>query len=187
MVGMQEVGSSVASRYWKHLTALAGLAIIVLGMVLGLVAGIASRDGGRDDRGQVPLGVPDPTEVVLAWDRSFRDADCTTFQETTTADFRAAYGQAEADYSTCAGFREGLEEIQVGKPRDFWRTYRIEVTHVSVDGSRARIETEESWEYLERGEVEQASDTYTYDLVLVDGSWLIDDASFLYDGAETPV
>ena len=57
---------------------------------------------------------------------------------------------------------------------------------VSVDGSTARVETEETWEYLERGDVEQASDTYTYDLVLVDGEWLIDDASFLYDGAETP-
>lgn len=186
MFPMQEAGTSVASRYWTYLTALAGLAIIVLGLVLGLVAGIASRGGGGDDALDLPLGVPDPTEAILAWDRSFRDADCETFQDTTTADFRSAYGQAKADYSTCSGFRDGLEEIQVGKPRDFWRTYRIEVIDVSVDGSTARVETEETWEYLERGDVEQASDTYTYDLVLVDGEWLIDDASFLYDGAETP-
>lgn len=187
MVPMQEAGSSVASRYSTYLTALAGLAIIVLGLVLGLVAGIASRGGDRDGAVQLPPGVPDPTEVVLEWDRAFRDADCETFQETTTADFRSEYGQAEADYSTCAGFREGLEEIQAGKPRDFWRTYRTVVTEVDVDGSRARIETRETWEYLDRGDVEQASDTYTYDLVLVDGEWLIDDASFLYDGSETPV
>ena len=186
MFPMQEAGTSVASRYWAYLTALAGLAIIVLGLVLGLVAGIASRGGDHDGAVQLPPGVPDPAEVVLEWDRAFRDADCETFQETTTADFRSEYGQAEADYSTCAGFREGLEEIQAGKPRDFWRTYRTVVTEVDVDGSRARIETRETWEYLERGDVEQASDTYTYDLVLVDGEWLIDDASFLYDGAETP-
>lgn len=170
-----------------YLTALAGLAIIVLGLVLGLVAGMASRGGDRDGAVELAPGVPDPTEAILEWDRSFRDADCETFQERTTSDFRAEYGQAEADYSTCSGFRDGLEEIQAGKPRDFWRTYRIEVTDVSIDGSTARIETEETWEYLERGDVEQASDTYTYDLVLVDGEWLIDDASFLYDGAETPV
>ena len=187
MFPMQEAGSSVASRYSTYLTALAGLAIIVLGLVLGLVAGIASRGGDHDGAVQLPPGVPDPAEVVLEWDRAFRDADCETFQETTTADFRSEYGQAEADYSTCAGFREGLEEIQAGKPRDFWRTYRTVVTQVDVDGSRARIETRETWEYLERGDVEQASDTYTYDLVLVDGEWLIDDASFLYDGSETPV
>lgn len=185
MFPMQEAGTSVASRYWTYLTALVGLAIIVLGTVLGLVAGIASR-GGHDDALHLPPGVPDPTEAIVEWDRSFRDADCETFQDTTTSDFRAAYGQAEADYSTCSGFRDGLEEIQTGKPRDFWRTYRIEVTDVSVDGSTARVETEETWEYLDGGDVEQASDTYTYDLVLVDGEWLIDDASFLYDGAETP-
>lgn len=187
MFPMQEAGRSVASRYATYLTALAGLVIIVLGTVLGLVAGIASRGGDRDGAQQLPPGVPDPTEVIVEWDRSFRDADCETFQDTTTADFRSEYGQAEADYSTCAGFRDGLEEIQAGKPRDFWRTYRIQVTDVSVDGSHARIETEETWEYLERGDVETASDTYTYDLVLVDGEWLIDDASFLYDGSETPV
>ena len=49
MFPMQEAGTSVASRYSAYLTALAGLAIIVLGTVLGLVAGIASRGDDRDD------------------------------------------------------------------------------------------------------------------------------------------
>ena len=66
MFPMQEAGTSVASRYWTYLTALAGLAIIVLGLVLGLVAGIASRGGGGDDALDLPLGVPDPTEAILA-------------------------------------------------------------------------------------------------------------------------
>ena len=65
MFPMQEAGSSVASRYSTYLTALAGLAIIVLGLVLGLVAGIASRGGDHDGAVQLPPGVPDPAEVVL--------------------------------------------------------------------------------------------------------------------------
>ncbi|GAA1732056.1 hypothetical protein [Aeromicrobium alkaliterrae] len=167
---------------WPYATALAGLAIIVLGVVLGLVAGIASRDGRA-----LPGGASDPAAAVLMWDRAFRFGDCDSFQETTTAEFRADYGQSAADYSTCDGFHEGLEEIEDGKPDDFWRTYGIEILDVSITGDTARITTEESWTYLDDGRERETSDTYTYDLVLVEGHWLIDDASFLYAGDETSV
>ncbi len=167
---------------WPYLTALACLGILVLGVVLGVTAGIASRDGRA-----LPQGVPDPATAVVVWDRAFRLGDCDAFQDTTTSDFRADYGQAEADYSTCSGFRDGLDEIEDGKPDDFWRTYRTEVVEVSVDGTTAQVVTEESWEYLDGGDVEDASETYTYDLVLVEGQWRIDDASFLHDGDETQV
>ncbi|WP_229053739.1 hypothetical protein [Aeromicrobium sp. Leaf350] len=171
-----------ARPLWPYATALVCLAMLVLGVVLGLVAGLASRDGRA-----LPAGVPDPSQAVLLWDRAFKIGDCSSFQDTTTAAFRADYGQAEADYSTCDGFYEGLEEIEDGKPADFWRTYDIEIVEVSITGDTARITTEESWEYLDDGRERETSDTYTYDLVLTDGRWLIDDASFLYSGDETTV
>jgi len=166
---------------WPYLTALGGVGAVVLGVILGLVAGLAGR-GDVD-----PSAATTPARVVLEWDRSFRQGDCEAFRDTTTSAFRAAYGQAEADYSTCDGFSEGREEIEDGKPRDFWRTYDTRVVEVTVDGSTARVETEETWEYLDGGRTRETSDTYTYDLVLVDGEWLIDDASFLDDGDETEV
>ncbi|MFT4299768.1 MAG: nuclear transport factor 2 family protein [Aeromicrobium sp.] len=181
---MNGVVSPAAGRArvpWPAVVLLGFVGAVAAGVLFGLVAGLAAREG--IDRA-TPPGVPDPGQAVVLWDQAFRAGDCELFQQTTTADFRADYGQAEADYSTCDGFEEGLEEIEDGKPDDFWRTYELDVVEVRVDGDTARVETEETWEYLDGPRVRSASDSYTYDLVLVAGTWRIDDASFLDTGAE---
>ena len=166
---------------WPWLTGAAVAGMVASGAVVGLVAGLASGSPST----LPPLNTPE--EVVLVWDASFRDNDCSAFRRTTTRDFRAAYSE-EFDYGTCSGFREGNDDIAEDKPDDFWETYEIEVLEVEVDGDRATVEVEESWEYLDsRDRVKDESDEYTYHLVLVDGQWRINDASFIDPGATVPV
>ncbi|CAN5308917.1 hypothetical protein BH11ACT4_BH11ACT4_11330 [soil metagenome] len=104
-----------------------------------------------------------PSATVLAFDKSFKETDCTLFQKTTTSDFQSTYFDQEFTCDQWNSIATSLHDNGV-------YNYTVVVHDTKVSGDTADVTT------TEKDTTPGGEQTYELDyrLVKTGGSWVID-------------
>jgi hypothetical protein len=129
------------------------LLVLLIGVVILVVAVL------------LPLGAG-PQSTIERYNKAWWTADCKTFVENTTQNYRDGFVTSDGEPFSCEVFVEQAKEFYSDA-----KNLDISITSADVEGDTATVEA------LETGAGEDGaeySDQWTYTLVREDGRWLVD-------------
>lgn len=158
------------SLWWVWLVA--GGVVLILLILIAVVAIPALIRGIAGGPGISSTDQDDAIAVVQDYDRAWRSADCELMIASTTENFREYF-----DLADCGTFEEQATALAATTS-----DYQLTLNSVSSDTEGGIIKVETTEAFISRfddagadtGSEQQYTYNYTYDLVLVDESWLID-------------
>lgn len=134
---------------------LGGAILVFLLLVVGLVIAVLTIFG--------VLGGGDPKQTVVDYDKSFKNADCSLFQSTTTTAFQDQFFGEDLD---CAQWVENAEALTI----DGKYQYTVKVISSDVEGTTAQVVTDE----VDSTSGDPVDYSLRYYLVQTNGHWLIE-------------